>query len=273
MSDSYDTVLRRWRIPVEPVVVPSEYGTTTVQVCGPEDGPPLVLLHGFGSTATVWYANAADLAGTHRLFAVDHGGRSVFDGKPFATVDDLMTWLGGLLAGLGLDHAALCGHSYGAWLALSYALRSPRQVDRLALLDPTDCFAGLRLTYRLRAIPLLAAPNARRLESFLRWETGGAELDPAWLATSAAERGRPGKPRLVLPKRPAQARFTGFAVPTLVLIAGRSRAHDVGLVEANARRLLPGATVTVLPDATHHSIPMCDAGPLDRALLDFLDRT
>jgi len=272
MADSYDTVLERWRIPVESRVVASWYGTTRVNVCGPADGAPLVLLHGFGSTATVWYANAADLARTHRVFAIDHGGRSVFDGKPFANVDDLMTWLDGLLAGLGLARTALCGHSYGAWLALSYALRSPDRVDRLALLDPTDCFAGLRLTYRLRAVPLLLRPNARRLESFLRWETGGAGFDPAWLALAGSEHERPG-PRLVLPKRPTDEQFTGFTVPTLVVLAGRSRAHDIRLVEANARRRLPGATIHLLPEATHHTIPMCDAGLLDQVLLDFLDRT
>jgi pimeloyl-ACP methyl ester carboxylesterase len=39
--------------------------------------------------------------------------------------------------------AAVIGHSDGAWIGLSYALHAPHRVRRLALLDPTPCFAGL----------------------------------------------------------------------------------------------------------------------------------
>ncbi|OLB65670.1 MAG: hypothetical protein AUI10_05680 [Actinobacteria bacterium 13_2_20CM_2_72_6] len=46
---AYDALLRRWPVPVEPVEVPSAYGTTRVNVCGPVDGEPLVLLHGGGA--------------------------------------------------------------------------------------------------------------------------------------------------------------------------------------------------------------------------------
>ncbi|MFI1729404.1 alpha/beta fold hydrolase [Streptomyces acidicola] len=46
-----------------------------------------------------------------------------------------------LLDGLGVGPTALCGHSYGAWIALHHALHhalhAPDQVRRLALLDPT----------------------------------------------------------------------------------------------------------------------------------------
>jgi hypothetical protein len=33
-------------------------------------------------------------------------------------------------------------------------------VHKLALLDPTDCFAGLKLSYRLHAVPILLGPTA-----------------------------------------------------------------------------------------------------------------
>jgi pimeloyl-ACP methyl ester carboxylesterase len=49
--------------------------------------------------------------------------------------------------------ADLCGHSYGGWLALRYALHSPQRARRLALLDPAMCFTGTRLSYRLHAVP------------------------------------------------------------------------------------------------------------------------
>src|SRR5690606_38926776 len=149
----YDAVLARWPVDVQSVDVPSAYGTTRVQVCGPEDGPPLVLLHAGGATSTVWFANAADLARTHRVYALDQIGRpghGIHDGRAISALDDLMAWLDAVFGGLGSGTAALCGHSYGGWLALSYALIAPPQVSALALLDPTGCFAGLALNYRLR---------------------------------------------------------------------------------------------------------------------------
>jgi len=71
---AYDAVLTRWPVSIEAVDVPSRYGTTHVQVCGPPEGTPLVLLHGGGATSTVWFANVEALTCTHRVFAVDQLG-------------------------------------------------------------------------------------------------------------------------------------------------------------------------------------------------------
>jgi pimeloyl-ACP methyl ester carboxylesterase len=270
---AYDAVLGKWPVAVEPVDVPSTYGTTHVNVCGPPDGQPLVLLHSGGATSTVWFNNVGPLGERHRIHAVDQlndAGRSVPDGRPIRSRDDLMAWLDALLDGLGLETVRLCGHSYGGWLALGYALRAPHRVSRLALLDPTSCFAGLNLEYRLRAVPLfLPGPGADRMRAFLRWETGGAPLDPAWfeLAALAAD---VRIPKVVLPRRPAAARLRELRVPTLVVVAGKTRSHDPVRVEANARRLLPDVTTAVLAAATHHTIPMLDAAELNGQLIRFL---
>jgi pimeloyl-ACP methyl ester carboxylesterase len=58
-------------------------------------------------------------------------------------------------------------------------------------------------------------------------------------------------------------------VPTL-LLAENSKAHDIRRVAANAHRLMPQAVTTVIPGATHHSIPTENPAPLNRQLRDFL---
>jgi pimeloyl-ACP methyl ester carboxylesterase len=271
---AYDAVLARWPVPVEPVDVPSEYGTTHVNVCGPVGGTPLVLLHSGGATSTVWFNNVADLARTHRVYAVDQindAGRSVADGRPLRVPADMMGWLDALRDGLGLASTALCGHSYGGWLALSYALHAPDRISRLALLDPTLCFAGMALTYRLHAIPLFTRPSARTVHAFYRWETGGVPLDPTWweLAGLAAEVPRQ---KIVMPRRPAAERLRELRVPTLVLVAEKTRSHDPARVAANAARLLPDVSTGTLPGATHHTIPMVDAAELNARLTRFLEQ-
>lgn len=269
---AYDAVLARWPVPVEPVDLRSEFGTTHVQVCGPADAPPLVLLHGGGATSTVWFAVVGELARSSRVYAVDQigdAGRSVHDGRPLRRATDLTAWLDGVVSGLGLTRTALAGHSYGGWLALRYALSAPERVSRLLLLDPAACFAGTGAAYKLRAVPLLARPSAARLRAFLAWETRGAALDPAWLhlaGLSAEARTAP----IVWPRRPTAADLRTFPVPTLQVLAEHSRSLDPRRAAAGASAVLPDVTNTVLPGATHHTVPTVDGDRLARVMTGFL---
>ncbi|MFI6077161.1 alpha/beta fold hydrolase [Actinoplanes sp. NPDC051343] len=271
---AYDTLLARWPIPVESVDVRSAYGMTRVQMCGRADGPALVLLCQFGATSTVWFANVGDLGREYRIYAVDpigQPGRSVAGNRPITDVSDLMDWLDGVLSELGLESVSLCGHSYGAWLSLNYAMHAPQRVRRLALLDPTDCFAGLRLDYRLRAVPLLLRPSPARWQRFVDWETHGAIApDPQWSRLAGLSNARPGRVRFVAPHHPDPQRLQALRVPTLLVMAERSRAHNLARVEANARRLLTDVTITVQPAVAHQSMPTAEPDVLNGELLAFL---
>jgi pimeloyl-ACP methyl ester carboxylesterase len=270
--DAYDAVLARWPVPVESVDVPSAFGTTRVQVCGPDRGTPLVLLHGGGATSTVWFANVEALSRDRRVYAVDQlgdAGRSVHDGQPLATRADLMAWLHAVFAELDLKRIHLAGHSYGGWLALNYALDHPDRTARLALLDPTKCFGGMRPGYLLHAVPLFARPSAARMRAFLDWETGGAAIDAGWRQVMELGLTVP-RSKIVMPSRPPAERLRACTVPTLVLLAGRSRSNHVRRTAHTARRLLPHVDVRVLPNVSHHMIPTEHAGELNQALTTFL---
>ncbi len=107
---------------------------------GPEDGAPVVLLHGLvsGNMAT-WYTSIAiPLASSCRVVLYDlrgHGNSSL----PIHGFD-LESHVQDLLA--VLDHCVpqnqpvdLVGHSMGALIALRFALRYPARVRRLVLVD------------------------------------------------------------------------------------------------------------------------------------------
>jgi pimeloyl-ACP methyl ester carboxylesterase len=269
---AYDAVLAQWPVAVESADLSSPFGTTHVNICGPRDGEPLVLLHGGGSTSTVWFANAGELSRTHRVYAVDtigEAGRSANDGRPVDSLAGFMEWLDGLFDALDLESASLCGHSYGGWLALNYALHAPQRVRKLALLDPTDCFAGLRMGYRLHAVPILLRPSSERMRAFIAWETAGMRVDPAWLKLKCIGLEFPSA-KIVLPRRPAPDRLRASTVPTLLLLAEQSRAHDVRKVSANARSLMPHVVSTILPDVSHHAMPTEQPEQLNRELGTFL---
>ncbi|MER6990133.1 alpha/beta fold hydrolase [Saccharopolyspora hirsuta] len=231
-------------------------------------GRPLVLLPGGGATSAIWAANVEALGETHRIHAVDllgEAGRSAARGTAVRNVDDLMSWLDDLFDQLGLESADLCGHSYGAWIALHHAVRSPR-VRRLALLDPTGCFTKWNPRYLLRALPMLLRPSPRRTRDFLRWETGGAAFDPAQLellARAATFR----REKVISGPGPDPTRLSA---PTLVVGAARSKVHDADRLIAEARRAIPAVRTEVLPCTSHHAIPWHDAERLNAVLADFL---
>ncbi|WP_420802698.1 alpha/beta fold hydrolase [Streptomyces cavernae] len=271
--EAYDEVVGAWPEGTEQLTVPTPFGDTHVNACGPQAGPPLVLLPGGGATSASWFANAGALSRTHRVYAVDlvgDPGRSVPGDRPPRTVADLTAWLDALLTGLGVPAATdLAGHSYGGWIALHFALHAPRRVRRLVLVDPTQCFAGYRPAYLLRALPMLLRPSARRTRAFLEWETGGAPLNPGWLRLQEAAAGFPSA-RPVTGPRPAADALRTLDVPVLLLLARNSRTHDAHRVAARAAELLPRVSVRVLPDASHHALPHTSPGELNRRTAEFL---
>ncbi|MBT2540345.1 alpha/beta fold hydrolase [Streptomyces sp. ISL-44] len=266
---AYDAVLAQWPGPVETADLPTPYGLTRVNSCGPAGAPPLVLLPGGGATSTVWGAcAAAGLARTHRLHAVDlvgEPGLSVPEpGLAIRSVGELVGWLDTVIDGLGLDGpVVLGGHSYGAWIAAHYAASRPARLGRLVLLDPTQVFAGLRPGYVLRALPVLVRPTPERIRSFLAWETGGAALDPAWLRLQD-ETARFPTVRPVTGPRPDLTGLGELPVRVHVLFAGRARCHDADRAARAARRVLPAARVDVLPGISHHALPLTAAEEIAR---------
>jgi pimeloyl-ACP methyl ester carboxylesterase len=259
---AYDAVLAQWPAPVEGRDLPTPYGRTRVNSCGPLAAAPLVLLPGGGATSTVWGAVvAAGLGRTHRVHAVDlvgEPGLSVpAEGRAIRTPRDLADWLDAVLDGLDGRAAAgpvtLAGHSYGAWIAAHYAVRRPERLGRLVLLDPTRVFAGLRPGYVLRALPMLLRPTPDRIRGFLAWETGEADLDPAWLRLQG-ETARFPSVRPVTGPRPDPAGLD--RLPLDILFAERARCHDSARAATAARTALPSARIDVLPGVSHHALPL-----------------
>ena len=108
-----------------------------VQLLGDPGAPPLAMLHGLfiGSLAGWYFTAAPALARRHRVLVYDlrgHGrserARSGYDTVTMA--DDLDALLG------STRPVTLVGHSYGALVALRFALSRPGQVARLVLVEP-----------------------------------------------------------------------------------------------------------------------------------------
>jgi pimeloyl-ACP methyl ester carboxylesterase len=104
-------------------------GVATAVVSG-GDGPPLVLLHGPGGSATDWVGVLPALLERHRVIVPDLPGHG--DSEP---TDDLVAWLAGLVAAACSSPPVIVGNTSGAAVAARFALEHPDAVSRLVLVD------------------------------------------------------------------------------------------------------------------------------------------
>ena len=267
---AYDRVLQKWPADTQAIDVNTVHGTTRINACGPVDGQALVLLPGAGATSTVWFGNVAALSQRYRVYAVDlmgDVGRSVPGDQSIDSVEKLLNWVSAVLDELKLPTAALCGHSYGAMIALAYALEDSGRVDALTLLDPNACFGSMSPRYLLHALPILLAPNEKRQRRFVAWETYGLALDSDWLDVLALGAAHFPTAKTIVPKRPKPAAFEGFEVRTTVVLAGKGKVHNAARIESAVHAVLPRARTVILGSATHHGLPMHPAPEVNEILL------
>lgn len=106
---------------------------------GPEDGPPVVLLHGFPELWYGWRKQIGPLAEAgFRVIVPDQRGYNTSDkprGVAAYRVETLASDVAGLLDTLQLERASVVGHDWGAVVAWWLALVRPERVSRLAILN------------------------------------------------------------------------------------------------------------------------------------------
>jgi pimeloyl-ACP methyl ester carboxylesterase len=109
-----------------------------VAEAGPEDGPPVILLHGFPESHRTWAKLAPLLADRFRLIMPDLRGFGESD-RPqdvadYAT-DTLVADLFALADARGVDRFALVGHDWGGAIAWAVALRGDKRIERLGIIN------------------------------------------------------------------------------------------------------------------------------------------
>jgi pimeloyl-ACP methyl ester carboxylesterase len=99
-------------------------------------GTEVVLLHGLSSSSRIWDMTAPLLARDFRVVAADQRGHGLTD-RPDSeyTFDEVCGDLEALLAVLGWQRPVLVGHSWGAGVALQFAVGHPESVRGLVLVD------------------------------------------------------------------------------------------------------------------------------------------
>lgn len=124
------------------------------------EGPPLLLIHGWGGSSRYWMGAFITLSERHDVIAIDLPGFG--DSPPPrgpATLLDLTAVTIAAADALGLGMLAVGGHSLGASIALLLAAAQPARIARLAMVsfgiprtpEEEALFTGLHVQMRINA--------------------------------------------------------------------------------------------------------------------------
>ena len=112
--------------------------TMNVALAGPEDAPPVILLHGFPESHRTWAKVAPLLTDRFRLIMPDLRGFGDSDRPQDVaaySTDTLIADVFALADALGVDRFALVGHDWGGAVAWAAALRGNMRIERLAIVN------------------------------------------------------------------------------------------------------------------------------------------
>ncbi|MEV8057717.1 alpha/beta hydrolase [Streptomyces antimycoticus] len=241
-------------------------GQVRVYEKGQPDGPALVFLHGFLTSAFTWRNVHPAYTGRYQVILVDLPGSG---GSPAPRggrwdADRWVRLVAELLDELGVDKAILVGSQMGGSLAAWFTALRPERVDRLVLMAAGalgEAEANLTL-YRLLAHRRLGPWISRLFPKRMferRWLAAhGPEYNPEpgvvdcyfrQFRRQGAEMARVGLDlRLSYGERfdALAGPISGLAVPTLLIFGAEDRLVPVSTGQRFAS-LLPDATLVVLP--------------------------
>lgn len=236
------------------------------------EGPPVILLHGFGGSMWQWEHQQTALSAHFRVITPDLVGAG-FSDKPEIEYrpDQLLDFLVGFMDALQIPQANMAGNSMGAGLAIGLALDHPTRVSKLILIDglPPHVMEHLASPSLRRALTT-SAPSW--LVSFGNWLFGGLMLEstlrefvydpslltPAVLDRSNRNRQRPGQFRapltvgtnLPLWEQNFAPRIGMITHHTLIIWGEEDRVFPL-LAGDMLHRSIAGSTFVPIPKAGH----------------------
>ena len=117
-------------------------GINNVLLTGRDDGPVVMLAHGFGCDQNMWRLVAPGLARDFRVVLFDHVGsgrsdRSAWRPERYATLDGYADDVLRICHELELPPVVFVGHSVSAMIGVLAAIREPDRFSKLILLGPS----------------------------------------------------------------------------------------------------------------------------------------
>lgn len=137
------------------------------------NGPVIVLVHGFAASVEYWQYNILSLAKCARVYALDLVGFGRTD-KPtwHYTGPVFAEFVRDFMDSLQIDLATVVGHSLGGAVVLHFAFNYANRLKKLVLVSSAGFGRNIPWEFRLLTLPiigdLLAKPNRRIIAAAIR---------------------------------------------------------------------------------------------------------
>jgi pimeloyl-ACP methyl ester carboxylesterase len=152
---------------------------------GPEDGEPVLLLHGWPQHLYEWRGLVPALSQRYRLLMPDLRGLGWTEATPAGyEKENLARDQIALLDELGIDRVKLVGHDWGGYAGFLMCLLFPERVERYLATNinhpwPKPSARGLlnswRLAYQLPMLLPYLGPRVSRKRGFIKFMLNGAK--------------------------------------------------------------------------------------------------
>lgn len=270
---AYDNAMTLWPVPYERLDVNTPYGSTHVIVSGPDDGPPVVLMHCALMTSAIWSPIIGELSADYRTYAVDvmgDIGRTV-PTRPPTTEAEAADWLATVFDQLGFDRAGVVAWSFGGGTATNFAMRYPERVERLALLAPFKPFIQQGKGFLYGFLPFLSPSRrmAKRFEGKMCFKDDFGHPEHSEILY---QRYRCAHLilKVVPPRVFTDLEFRLLTMPTLLLVGRQEYLYDGPASVERANQVLPNGRAELLEDC-NHAIVSDQTKLVTQRLLDFLE--
>lgn len=241
------------------------------------DQPAVIFIHGAGMDHTVWALQTRFFAYRGRsVVALDLPGHGRSEGPALESIGEIADWVIAVLDALGLEQAALVGHSMGALVALDATARYPDRVSALALLGVAE-----RMPVHPDLLAAAASDDPLAFDLVTSWahgatgHLGGNRAPGLWLLGSGEALLRHGASGVLSTDliacnsyQDGAERAGAVTTPCLFVLGDQDRMTPAK-AGAKLAATIGGAKSTTIPDCGHMMMTEKPDATLD-ALKDFL---
>ncbi|MBQ0787517.1 MAG: alpha/beta hydrolase [Oceanihabitans sp.] len=270
--EAYDKTLKLWNVAFEELYIPTTDGVAHVIVSGPENGEPVVLLHGMNASSTMWYPNIEALSSTHRVYAIDfilEPGKSLLY-TDFDSVDHVIDWYQEVLFVLELDSFHVIGASRGGWLAVNLALDNQKRIKSMILLSPAQTFTWIKPSMDLfkNIATLLSSKEKQIAQSLESMSSNVANISDAYLEQYYIATEKDSVNQFMSSMQPfSNDVLKSLQMPVLVLIGDDDMINERRTIAI--AKMLPKGKGEIIQNAGHF-LSMDQAEVVNAKMLDFL---
>jgi len=242
---------------------------------GPENGSPVVLVHGLGGRSEDWEKLAPYLARAgYRVYLPDLPGfgQSERPADFSYSVTDQSKVVVGFLDTLGLKQASLGGWSMGGWIVQLVAVNHPDRVAKLMLFDSAGLYMKPEWDTRLftpispaeiEKLDALLMPHPPRLPGFIARDILRVSGEHAWIMRRAMS-------TMLQGRETTDALLPELKMPVLIVWGKVDQITPLSEGE-KMHRLIPQSELNVVQGCGHLAPNEC-AGQIGPVVVDFLKK-